>query len=89
MAAHAAAPGGRGMLGVHCQSAAGASAASHHTGMSSVPGCRLCSCQHAGDGVSWHVSVQYGTQKKGKPRLLTKSGKTRHLMFRKHAQGKL
>lgn len=33
------------------------------------------------------VFVQYGVQRK-KPRLTTKSGKTRHLMFRKRAEGK-
>ncbi|KAK9915560.1 hypothetical protein WJX75_000745 [Coccomyxa subellipsoidea] len=33
--------------------------------------------------------MEYGTSKAQKPRLTTKSGKTRHLLFRKHAQGKL
>ena len=33
--------------------------------------------------------VQYDTGKAQKPRLTTKSGKMRHIMFRKHAQGKL
>jgi hypothetical protein len=32
--------------------------------------------------------LQYGTQKKA-PRLTTKSGSKRHIMFRKRAQGKL
>lgn len=44
--------------------------------------------QHA-EGFPVSGSAQYGTQKKAKPRLTTKSGKTRHLIFRKHAQGKL
>ena len=33
------------------------------------------------------LRVQYGVQRK-KPRLTTKSGKTRHLMFRKRAEGR-
>lgn len=37
----------------------------------------------------WGCVVQYGTSKAQKPRLTTKSGKTRHLLFRKHAQGKI
>ncbi|EIE26133.1 DNA repair helicase rad25 [Coccomyxa subellipsoidea C-169] len=32
--------------------------------------------------------MEYGTNKAQKPRLTTKSGKMRHIMFRKHAQGK-